>query len=58
LLKLDDQLDPDRIDIADRFYNAGTETLINAVRELPNDCQVPWSSATPRRTRGGGVRAD
>jgi hypothetical protein len=40
LLKLDDQLDPDRIDIADRFYNAGTETLINAVRELPNDCQV------------------
>jgi phosphohistidine phosphatase len=40
LLKLGDQLPPDRIDIADRFYNAGTETLINAVRELPNDCHV------------------
>jgi hypothetical protein len=25
---------PDRVDIADRFYNAGTVTLINAVREL------------------------
>jgi phosphohistidine phosphatase len=40
MLKLGDQLDPDRVDIADRFYNAGTDTLINAVRELPNDCQV------------------
>jgi phosphohistidine phosphatase len=40
LLKLGDQLDPDRVEIADRFYNAGTDTLINAVRELPNDCQV------------------
>jgi phosphohistidine phosphatase len=40
LLKLSDQLDPDRVEIADRFYNAGTDTLINAVRELPNDCQV------------------
>jgi phosphohistidine phosphatase len=40
LLKLDDQLDPDRVEIADRFYNAGTDTLINAVRELPDDCQV------------------
>jgi phosphohistidine phosphatase len=40
LLKLGDHVPPDRLDIADRFYNAGTETLINAVRELPNDCQV------------------
>jgi phosphohistidine phosphatase len=40
LLKLGDQVSPDRTDIADRFYNAGTDTLINAVRELPNDCQV------------------
>jgi phosphohistidine phosphatase len=40
LLKLGDQLPPDRIDIADRFYNAGTDTLINAVRELPDDCHV------------------
>jgi phosphohistidine phosphatase len=40
LLKLGDQLDPDRVEIADRFYNAGTDTLINAVRELPNDCHV------------------
>jgi phosphohistidine phosphatase len=40
LLKLGDQLDPDRVEIADRFYNAGTDTLINAVRDLPDDCQV------------------
>jgi phosphohistidine phosphatase len=40
LLKLRDQLPPDRIDIADRFYDAGTDTLINAVRELPDDCHV------------------
>jgi phosphohistidine phosphatase len=40
LLKLDDQLDPDRVEIAERFYNAGTDTLINAVRELSDDCQV------------------
>ena len=40
LLKLGDQLDPDRVEIADRFYNAGTDTLINAVRELPEDCSV------------------
>jgi phosphohistidine phosphatase len=39
LLKLGD-LPPDRVDIADRFYNAGTDTLINAVRELPDDCHV------------------
>jgi phosphohistidine phosphatase len=40
LLQLGDQLRPDRVDIADRFYNAGTDTLINAVRELPDDCHV------------------
>jgi phosphohistidine phosphatase len=40
LLKLDDQLLQDRVEIADRFYNAGTDTLINAVRELPADCHV------------------
>ena len=40
LLKLRDQLDPARIDIADRFYNAGADTLINAVRELPEDCRL------------------
>ena len=40
LLKLDDQLDPDRVEIAERFYNAGTDTLINAIRELPDNCQV------------------
>jgi phosphohistidine phosphatase len=40
LLKLGDQLDPDRVEIADRFYNAGADTLINAVRELPDDCHV------------------
>jgi phosphohistidine phosphatase len=28
------------VETADRFYTAGTDTLINAVRELPNDCQV------------------
>jgi phosphohistidine phosphatase len=40
LLKLGDQLSPDRVDIAERFYDAGTDTLINAVRELPDDCHV------------------
>ena len=40
LLKLGDQIRPDRVEIADRFYNAGTDTLINAVRELPDDCSV------------------
>jgi phosphohistidine phosphatase len=40
LLKLDDQLLQDRVEIADRFYNAGTDTLINAVRELPDDCHL------------------
>ena len=40
LLKLDDQLDPVRVQIADRFYNAGGDTLIGAVRELPDDCHV------------------
>jgi phosphohistidine phosphatase len=37
LLKLDDRLLQDRVEIADRFYNAGADTLINAVRELPDD---------------------
>ena len=40
LLKLDDQLLQDRVEIADRFYNAGADTLINAVHELPDDCHV------------------
>jgi phosphohistidine phosphatase len=40
LLTLGDQLDPHRVEIADRFYNAGTDALLNAVRELPDDCQV------------------
>ena len=40
LLKLGDQPSSDRVEVADRFYNAGTDTLINAVRELPNDCRV------------------
>jgi phosphohistidine phosphatase len=40
LLKLGNQLAPERMEIADRFYNAGADTLINAVRELPDDCHV------------------
>jgi phosphohistidine phosphatase len=40
LLKIDDQLPANRVEIADRFYNAGADTLINAVRELPVDCRV------------------
>ena len=40
LLKLGDQLNLDRVEIADRFYDAGGDTLINAVRELPDDCHV------------------
>ena len=40
LLKLGEQPAPDRVDIADLFYNAGADTLINAVRELPDDCRV------------------
>ena len=40
LLKLGDPPAPDRVEIADRFYNAGGDTLINAVRELPDDCRV------------------
>jgi phosphohistidine phosphatase len=39
LLKLD-RLDPDRVEIADLFYNAGGDTLLNAIRELPDDCHV------------------
>ena len=40
LLRLGDQLSPDRVEVADRFYNAGADTLINAIRELPDDCRV------------------
>jgi phosphohistidine phosphatase len=40
LLRLGDQLAPDRVEIAERFYNAGADTLINAVRDLPADCHV------------------
>jgi phosphohistidine phosphatase len=40
LLSLGDQLEADHVEIADRFYNAGGDTLINAVRELPMDCHV------------------
>jgi phosphohistidine phosphatase len=40
LLKLDDQLLQNRVEIADSFYNAGSDTLINAVRELPDDSRV------------------
>jgi phosphohistidine phosphatase SixA len=40
LLKLGDQLEADRVEIADRSYNAGGDTLINAVRELPQDCHI------------------
>ena len=40
LLKLGDQPAPDRVEIADRFYNAGADTLVSAVRELHEDCHV------------------
>jgi phosphohistidine phosphatase len=40
LLQIGDQLPANRVEIADRFYNAGADTLINAVRELPVDCRV------------------
>ena len=40
LLKLGDPPAPDRVEIAERFYNAGGDSLINAVRELPDDCRV------------------
>jgi phosphohistidine phosphatase len=30
----------DRVEIADLLYNAGADTLLNAVRELPDDCRV------------------
>jgi phosphohistidine phosphatase len=39
LLKLG-QPAQDRVEIADLLYNAGADTLINAVRELPDDCRV------------------
>ena len=28
------------MEIAERFYNAGGDTLINAIRELPDDCRI------------------
>jgi phosphohistidine phosphatase len=28
------------VEISDRFYNAGADTLIDAVRDLPADCRV------------------
>src|SRR5215211_846284 len=40
LLKLDDQQASGQVDVADRFYNAGTDTLIHSLRELPDDRQV------------------
>jgi phosphohistidine phosphatase len=40
LLKLSAQPASDRVNIDDRFYNADTDTLIEAVRELPDDCHV------------------
>ena len=40
LLKLGDQVAPERVQISDRFYNSGTDTLIEAVRELSDDCRV------------------
>ncbi len=58
LLKLGDQLDPDRVEIADRFYNAGTDTLINAVRELPEDCSCCVARRPRPRGSWRGVRAD
>ena len=39
LLKLD-RLERDRVEIADLFYNAGGDTLLNAIRDLPDDCHV------------------
>jgi phosphohistidine phosphatase len=40
LLMLGDQVASERIEISDRFYNAGTDTLIEAIRELGDDCRV------------------
>ena len=40
LLMLGDQVAPERVEISDRFYNAGTDTLIEAIRELGDDCHV------------------
>ena len=40
LLMLGDQVAPERVEISDRFYNAGTDTLIEAIRELGDDCRV------------------
>ena len=40
LLKLGDGMDSDRVQIADLLYNAGSDTLLNAVRDLPDDCHI------------------
>jgi len=40
LLKLDEQRASGQVDVADRFYNAGTDTLIHSLRELPDDRHV------------------
>jgi phosphohistidine phosphatase len=40
LLKLGDQVAPAHVEISDRFYNAGADTLVEAVRELGDDCRI------------------
>jgi phosphohistidine phosphatase len=40
LLGLDDQHASGLVDVADRFYNAGGDTLIHSLRELPDDCHI------------------
>jgi phosphohistidine phosphatase len=40
LLRLDDQHASGTVDVADRFYNAGADTLIHSLHELPDDCHV------------------
>jgi len=51
-------LDPDRVDITDRFYKAGTDTLINAIDELPNDCPVALLIGHAPQRIARDVRAD
>jgi hypothetical protein len=38
------------MEIATRFYNAGTDTLINAIRELPENAMLRCLSDTARHT--------
>jgi phosphohistidine phosphatase len=33
-------VNPTRIDVSENFYNAGTDTLLDALRALPDDCTV------------------